>query len=288
MKHRDRSLSREEVSLHQHCTTERANHIVEVEPKSPYTKSQTSCDDPDSLESLPTSHLPEQARFHDNGANSNAFDSHLRNHTTEKRATHASVRSMLMWQSGFKALGDCILPPLIAMEYALLRIAKGFNNGVETLTGEFGKVVNPKWDPNTPDALDAQPYFFGKLTRAESSASGYIACLMAVIFGSVHCLAWHFEFSRKPEQFLWRTSSIIIICLPLYAMIMLRIARSLIRLHRRTFFQRVDWAHYLIYGLYLPFTQMSKLLCMIARLLLLIEMFVLLRKPDAGIYTTVD
>ena len=38
---------------------------------------------------------------------------------------------------------------------------------------------------------------------------------LSVIFGAMHCIAWHYEFSSSPERWGWRISSIIVSVMPL-------------------------------------------------------------------------
>ncbi|KAH0579946.1 hypothetical protein H2248_002766, partial [Termitomyces sp. 'cryptogamus'] len=46
-----------------------------------------------------------------------------------------------------------------------------------------------------------------------------ISCGAATVFGVTHCLAWHFEFSSKTEQLLWRISSTATSCLPIFVLV---------------------------------------------------------------------
>jgi hypothetical protein len=48
-----------------------------------------------------------------------------------------------------------------------------------------------------------------------------IALCVAVVFGSVHCVAWSFHFPSFPEQFMWRISAAGIVLLPIPAFIIL-------------------------------------------------------------------
>lgn len=38
--------------------------------------------------------------------------------------------------------------------------------------------------------------------------------LVAIVFGSIHCIAWAFVFPSHAEQLLWRVSSIIVVSIP--------------------------------------------------------------------------
>jgi hypothetical protein len=39
---------------------------------------------------------------------------------------------------------------------------------------------------------------------------------VAVVFGAIHCFAWSFQFPSHMEQILWRVSSIVITCTPVF------------------------------------------------------------------------
>jgi len=46
--------------------------------------------------------------------------------------------------------------------------------------------------------------------------AGSIGMAVAVVFGAIHCFAWSFQFPSHMEQILWRVSSIVITCTPVF------------------------------------------------------------------------
>ncbi|KNZ71660.1 hypothetical protein J132_07826 [Termitomyces sp. J132] len=109
----------------------------------------------------------------------------------------------------------------------------------------------------------------------------FLSCGAAVVFGVIHCLAWHFEFPSKTEQLLWRVSSTATSCFPIVILIFGETALWLrpVNSPRSLVFLRMGCT--VIY-------QISMCLYPLARLFLLVEMFVVLRKPNSGIFTSVD
>lgn len=122
-------------------------------------------------------------------------------------------------------------------------------------------------------ALDADgTYLSGTSGNEEDVIAERIASGIAVIFGAIHCLAWNFELPTVSEQMIWRISSVLITCLPLYFYILV---------------QCVYTVHALL-GRFISFSlAVLQLLYISARLSLLVQMFVVLRKPNPGIYTSV-
>ncbi|TFK32498.1 hypothetical protein BDQ12DRAFT_576420, partial [Crucibulum laeve] len=43
-----------------------------------------------------------------------------------------------------------------------------------------------------------------------------VPAMLAAVFGAIHCIAWSFYFPTRLERILWRTSSLIILCIPVY------------------------------------------------------------------------
>ncbi|KAG0702575.1 hypothetical protein DFH29DRAFT_496607 [Suillus ampliporus] len=41
-----------------------------------------------------------------------------------------------------------------------------------------------------------------------------VGCLSGMLFGAIHCLGWYFSFHSQPEQILWRTASLVVVCTP--------------------------------------------------------------------------
>ncbi|KAG6914158.1 hypothetical protein DXG01_002010 [Tephrocybe rancida] len=153
--------------------------------------------------------------------------------------------------------------------YILALTARTLNSGIDLTHIEFAKLVFRSHH------IAHNEYSFGTLNQTENMLAGSLACGIAVIIGAVHCLAWHFDFPSKSEALLWRTSSIIITCLPTYGLIL-----PLLRLVVISSSNAIK--------LYFIFFRMCRAVYISARLLLLIQMFVLLREPDKGAYTSIN
>ncbi|KAG6915432.1 hypothetical protein DXG01_011493 [Tephrocybe rancida] len=124
-------------------------------------------------------------------------------------------------------------------------------------------------------------YYGGALLAAERLVAEILAGVLAMAFGAIHCLAWKFDFPTEAEGRLWRASSITIACLPIVvtstAIYRIWLARRLHNVWR----QRVSATTSVLVIL-------SVASYLLARLLLLVQMFVLLRSPNPGIYTSVN
>lgn len=55
---------------------------------------------------------------------------------------------------------------------------------------------------------------FGGDDIIEFVFTNFIASIVAIFFGAIHCVAWSFEFHSHREQLLWRISSIIVVGIP--------------------------------------------------------------------------
>ena len=101
-------------------------------------------------------------------------------------------------------------------------------------------------------------------------------CLFASIFGAVHCLAWSFQMPSQVEKTLWQISAIVTAAAPLEWIVGILFGRVA---------DRKNWnilqvcSTILAYGLFI--------LYLIARCILLVEAFVLLRALPYGAYETV-
>lgn len=62
-------------------------------------------------------------------------------------------------------------------------------------------------------------FYAGELTKAEGLLPGLAGVVIAIIFGSIHCIAWSFKFPTYTEKLLWRISSLTITCLPVVTLV---------------------------------------------------------------------
>lgn len=101
-------------------------------------------------------------------------------------------------------------------------------------------------------------------------------CLIATIFGAVHCLAWSFEMPSQAEKMLWQISATVTAAAPLEWIAGMLFGRVADRKHWNIL---QICSTFLAYGLFIIY--------LIARCILLVEAFVLLRALPHRAYETV-
>ena len=62
--------------------------------------------------------------------------------------------------------------------------------------------------------LRVSTFYAGRMEYLDGPLSGVATTIIAMIFGAIHCMAWSFAFVTPAERILWRTSSIIIMVIP--------------------------------------------------------------------------
>ncbi|KAF9564173.1 hypothetical protein CPC08DRAFT_705518 [Agrocybe pediades] len=120
--------------------------------------------------------------------------------------------------------------------------------------------------------------------RAESSREGSIAFLVfslsAIMFGGLHCIAWHFNFPTHAESVIWRVLSLYITTIPVSALLCAAL-QALLSLGGKATEDLSIWVFAgtfsLVTGLYLP-----------VRMVLLVESFITLRALPANAFLNVD
>ena len=101
---------------------------------------------------------------------------------------------------------------------------------------------------------------------------GMAGAVIATIFGSIHCVAWSFQFPSHPEQLLWRIASLSITCSPMVMVFAGLLGDQLDRLP--------DW-------LQIVLLLVSPDLYVLSRVALLVIAFMSLRSLPTGAYETV-
>jgi len=89
-------------------------------------------------------------------------------------------------------------PFLLTSQVLLLFAQMGFGDDEE----EKSKGVRPFY-PSRPEGKHAW-------------LAGSIGMAVAVVFGAIHYIAWSFQFPSHMEQILWRISSIVLTCTPVF------------------------------------------------------------------------
>lgn len=108
------------------------------------------------------------------------------------------------------------------------------------------------------------------VTTTEEIGVLSLVVTVSALFGACHIIAWNFSFPSLIEQLLWRISSIFCMALPLVIIIFSYVHPDI----------RYGIAYLFAVGLILMY--------FLARLTLLVEVFVSLRSVPAGVYQTVD
>jgi len=66
--------------------------------------------------------------------------------------------------------------------------------------------------------LERVPTFFSGYVKEDGEivfAADFIALLVAMVFGAVHCVAWSYIFPSLTEKLMWRASAVAIVAVPL-------------------------------------------------------------------------
>jgi hypothetical protein len=115
------------------------------------------------------------------------------------------------------------------------------------------------------------PTFYAGRIHADSTSAitlYFAEILIAMIFGGIHCIAWSFSFPTHTEQILWRASSIAIMSIPFFFLVLVLVSSFVPS----------------IFGLLFFF---SPLFYVFSRLILLILSFISLRSLPASAFYTV-
>jgi hypothetical protein len=124
-------------------------------------------------------------------------------------------------------------------------------------------------------------WYTGESTRGKSFIIFTASATLACIFGGIHLVAWNFGFPTSTERLIWRTMAVIIMAVPVCGL-----AESLLlQVTDKTLEKATDdtiWDFFaLVPAILLIFAYA------IARIILLVQVFVLLRSVSPEIYQTV-
>jgi hypothetical protein len=134
-------------------------------------------------------------------------------------------------------------------------------------------------DDFEPESKRVPTFYAGKLGDDEVRYTYIAGGLVAMIFGAVHCIAWSFQYPSYTEQMLWRLSSIAIVCLPVFYLVMWTVP-----LVSWDIANSPEWLRYLlaIIAIIVAF------LYGLARAMLLVLALMSFRSLPAGAYQTVS
>lgn len=142
--------------------------------------------------------------------------------------------------------------------------------------------VLPKHAPRVP-LLWAEN--IGKVDIVSGLMTGAVAACLAAVFGAIHCVAWSFSFPSPQEQLVWRVASAIVTGAP----VVLVLCYGSLFNPTKGYSPPTVWLPYFVGRIYtaviIPF---CIILYTLARVVLLVQMFVSLRDLTADAYQTVD
>ena len=116
-------------------------------------------------------------------------------------------------------------------------------------------------------------FYAGYLDKRQIGIAFTAETILAVIFGAVHCIAWSYPFPSREEQILWRVSCVVVTSdFPLMALIL--------ALNKFQADQNNPYHVYLLTPMFL--------LYIVARIILLVQMFLCLRVLSPETFQTVS
>ncbi|TDL15019.1 hypothetical protein BD410DRAFT_856986 [Rickenella mellea] len=110
----------------------------------------------------------------------------------------------------------------------------------------------------------------------------------AVIFGAVHCIGWSFEFPSHVHEILWRTCSLVITCMPVAMVSLVKLIHILLGIRDRRDDIAADVSEIFRNGVGVMAGIILPILYVVARMILLVESFLLLKSLPPGAFQTVQ
>jgi hypothetical protein len=134
-------------------------------------------------------------------------------------------------------------------------------------------------------AMRVSTFHAGRVEYADGPLCGVAATTIAVTFGGIHCVAWSFVFPSRGEQMLWRTSSLIIVAVPMLYLVVF----GFLSLCFSTGRPRLPaWLKSLLKKVFGIYFFSSAILYTLARISLLLQPFLSLRSLPPGAYQAVN
>lgn len=150
---------------------------------------------------------------------------------------------------------------------------RGFRHVVHGIMGRTSK--SNRVSTFHADRISPDPRTFFCMTIACSA--------LASVFGGIHCIAWSFQFPSHQELMLWRTSSMVITCGPIFIALLLNSVR-LCRIGMVRGHQLSSWPFFvvLIMSIQTTILVVSVVIYIAARLVLIVQAFMTLRELSPG------
>ena len=147
-----------------------------------------------------------------------------------------------------------------------------YTGGLQSSISAFKSVFTEEWTDYTSEYVSTMLpgicWFLGT------------SCLL----GAIHCIAWNFHFPTPTERFLWRISALAIIVLPFVWFVSLFFSFFSIR-----FDGRIRWtAHKPKHTTWIAWLFLLFVVYFVARMFLIVELFLSLRELPASAFTDVD
>ncbi|TDL14700.1 hypothetical protein BD410DRAFT_757029 [Rickenella mellea] len=141
-----------------------------------------------------------------------------------------------------------------------------------------------------PEATKVPSFYAGEgdMHRDSEDAIQVLALTVtpiATIFGALHCIAWAFQFPSHEKEIVWRTCSLLITCLP-FSMVFITALAALLHgfweEHYGIAAGVVGLFSYLLFGILF----IMPIIYIVARVILLVEAFILLKYIPPGAFQT--
>ena len=114
-------------------------------------------------------------------------------------------------------------------------------------------------------------------------------CFIGILFGSIHCFGWDFNFPSYAEHMLWKVCSLAISCIPFIWLLFVVFYTWQSKFSVLTAWGRIaDGFMALVWASLFPFGLVGEPVYILARLGLLTEAFIELRAVPAGAYEDVQ
>ncbi|KAF7365591.1 hypothetical protein MVEN_00432500 [Mycena venus] len=150
---------------------------------------------------------------------------------------------------------------------------------VHTIDGDYSD-FDPESSISVPSFWSTKgPY--NRTIGAMPPLFGLIECVMGIIFGAIHCIAWDETFPSVHEMLMWKSCSLVVAAVPLSLIILSTIHAAI---------ERIDcnWVRFIVQEACGIVFTISIPAYIIARLVLIVLSFTTLRTLPPGAFVDVD
>jgi hypothetical protein len=145
-------------------------------------------------------------------------------------------------------------------------------------------------DAIPPDATHVPAFYSPKTDSGTTISFALILPISGSAFGALHCLAWNFTYPTRAERTIWRAASLTIALTPISVMILILVLALFGKSGegRRGRWMILDKLCSFIEWILIATMVLPTGVYVLARLVLLVEAFALLRRQPANAFQTVD